>query len=220
MFRKLYVRLTLLLVAGHLPKAAAQEAAPRAPARAANASAPVRPFQVAYLRASLGVTSTLGWEYRCPRLAVEYAPMLTRHPGLAGRPVGVAGHPTASTPLYGSWVEQVPNQNYRAGFVEAEGLLYPFGNMRRVRFALGLGGYAGYYKLNAISSANVVAQQVVVYELATEQGGAVGYLGSLNVEVALGKQRRWLVGLKATRQKGLGGLTNLPGQSLTIASQL
>ena len=163
MFRKLYVPLTLLLVAGHLPKAAAQEAAPRAPARAANASAPVRPFQVAYLRASLGVTSTLGWEYRCPRLAVEYAPMLTRHLGLAGRLVGVAGHPTASTSLYGSWIEQVPNQNYRAGFVEAEGLLYPFGNMRRVRFALGLGGYAGYYKLNAISSANVVAQQVVVY---------------------------------------------------------
>ena len=114
----------------------------------------------------------------------------------------------------------MPNQNYRAGFVEAEGLLYPFGNMRRVRFALGLGGYAGYYKLNAISSANVVAQQVVVYELATEQGGAVGYLGSLNVEVALGKQRRWLVGLKVTRQQGLGGITNRPGQSLTIARQL
>ena len=220
MFRKLYVPLTLLLVAGHLPKAAAQEAAPRAPARAANASAPVRPFQVAYLRASLGVTSTLGWEYCCPRLAVEYAPMLTRHLGLAGRLVGVAGHPTTSTPLYGSWIEQVPNQNYRAGFVEAEGLLYPFGNTRRVRFAIGLGGYAGYYKLNAISSANVVAQQVVAYELTTEQGGAVGYLGSLNVEVALGKQRRWLVGLKVTRQKGLGGITNLPGQSLTIARQL
>jgi hypothetical protein len=146
--------------------------------------------------------------------------MLTRHLGLAGRLVGVAGYPTASTPLYGSWIEQVPNQNYRAGFVEAEGLVYPFGNTRRVRFALGLGGYAGYYKLNAINSANVVAQQVVAYELATQQGGAVGYLGSLNVEVALGKQRRWLVGLKATRQKGLSGITNLPGQSLTIARQL
>lgn len=207
MFRKLYVPLTLLLTVGHLPKVAAQEAAPSAP-------------EVAYLRASLGITSTLGWEYHCPRLAVEYAPMLTRHLGLAGRLVGVAGHPTASTPLYGSWIEQVPNQNYRAGFVEAEGLVYPFGNTRRVRFALGLGGYAGFYKLNAISSVNVVDQQVVTYKLATRQGGAVSYLGSLNVEVALGKQRRWLVGLKATRQKGLGGITNLPGQSLTIARQL
>jgi hypothetical protein len=220
MFRKLYAPLSLLLVAGHLPEASAQEAAPSAPARAASTSAPVRPFQVAYLRASLGITSTLSWEYRCPRLAVEYAPMLTRHLGLAGRLVGVAGHPTASTPLYGRWIEQIPNQNYRAGFVEAEGLIYPFGNTRRVRFALGLGGYAGYYKLNAISSANVVDQQVVAYELATQQGGAVGYLGSLNVEVALGKQRRWLLGLKATRQQGLGGITNLPGQSLTIARQL
>lgn len=217
---KPYVPLTLLLVAGYLPPASAQDTTPSAPVQSASASAPVRPFQVAYLRASLGVTSTLGWEYRCPRLAVEYAPMLTRHLGLAGRLVGVAGHPTASTPLYGSWIEQLPNQNYRAGFVEAEGLVYPFGNTRRVRFALGLGGYAGFYKLNAISSANVVDQQVVAYELSTQQGGAVGYLGSLNVEVALGKQRRWLVGLKATRQKGLSGITNLPGQSLTIARQL
>lgn len=220
MFHKLYVSLTLLLLAGYLPPAAAQEAALSAPAQPARTSAPVRPFQVAYLRTSVGITSTLGWEYRCPRLALEYAPLLTRHLGLAGRLVGVTGHPTASTPLYGRWIEQVPNQNYRAGFVEAEGLVYPFGNTRRVRFALGLGGYAGYYKLNAISSANVVDQQVVAYELATQKGGAVGYLGSLNVEVALGKQRRWLVGLKATRQKGLGGITNLPGQSLTIARQL
>jgi hypothetical protein len=217
---KRYASLTLLFAVGYLPKVSAQEATPSPPTQAASAAAPIRPFQIAYLRASLGVTSTLGWEYRCPRLAVEYAPMLTRHLGLAGRLVGVAGHPTASTPLYGSWIEQVPNQNYRAGFVEAEGLVYPFGNTRRIRFALGLGGYAGYYKLNAINSANVVAQQVVAYELATQQGGAVGYLGSLNVEVALGKQRRWLVGLKATRQKGLGGITNLPGQSLTIARQL
>jgi hypothetical protein len=220
MFHKLYAPLILLLLAGHLPPAAAQEATPSATAQPASTSTSVLPFQVAYLRASVGITSTLGWEYRCPRLAIEYAPILTRHLGLAGRLVGVAGHPTAATPLYGRWIEQVPNQNYRAGFVEAEGLVYPFGNTRRVRFALGLGGYAGYYKLNAISSANVVDQQVVAYELATQQGGAVGYLGSLNVEVALGKQRRWLVGLKASRQKGLGGITNLPGQSLTIARQL
>ena len=214
----LYASLALLLAVGPLANADAQDIAPREPVRAASTSPSFpRPFQVAYLRASLGVTSTLGWEYRCPRLAVEYAPMLTRHIGLAGRLVGVAGHPTAATPLYGPWIEKIPNQNYRAGFLEAEGLVYPFGNTRRVRFALGAGGYAGYYQLNAISSANVVGQQVVAYELATQQGGAVGYLGSLNVEVALGKQRVWLVGLKATRQKGLAGITNLPGQSLTLA---
>ena len=213
----LYASLALVLAVGPLSNACAQDTAPPAPARAASTP---RPFQVAYLRASVGVTYTLGWEYRCPRLAVEYAPMLTRHLGMAGRLVGVAGHPTAATPLYGPWIEDIPNQKYRAGFFEAEGLVYPFGNTRRVRFALGAGGFAGYYKLNAINSASVVSQQVVDYELATQQGSAVGYLGSLNVEVALGKQRVWLLGLKATRQKGLWGITNLPGQSLTLARQL
>ena len=68
--------------------------------------------------------------------------------------------------------------------------------------------------------ANIVDNKVVDYELGTYQGACAGYLGSLNLEVALGKQRVWLLGLKATRQKGLGGITNLPGQSLTIARQL
>jgi hypothetical protein len=217
MHHKLYAAFCLLLAAGHAPGAAAQATALQSPT---DTPRPARPFEVAYLRASVGVTSTLGWEYRCPRLALEYAPMLTRHIGLAGRLVGVAGSPNKNTPLYGSWIEQIPNQNYRAGFFEAEGLVYPFGNTRRVRFALGIGGYGGYYKLNAISMANIVSNQVVAYELATQQGGTVGYLGSLNVEVALGKQRVWLLGLKATRQKGLHGITNLPGQSLTLARQL
>lgn len=213
----LYASLTLLLAAGCATSACAQDRVLPTPSVVTDQA---RPFQVAYLRASVGVSPTLGWEYRCPRVALEYAPMLTRHLGLAGRLAGVAGQPTASTPLYGAWIKDVPNQNYRAGFVEAEGLLYPFGNTRRVRFALGAGGFAGYYKLNTISSATVVDNKIVAYELATRQGACAGYLASLNVEVALGKQRVWLLGLKATRQKGLGGITNLPGQSLTLARQL
>ncbi len=212
-----YAFLTILLAAGGATRAHAQDRVLPDPSVA---SVHARPFQVAYLRASVGVGSTLGWEYNCPRVALEYAPMLTRHLGLAGRIAGVAGQPSASTPLYGTWIKDIPNQNYRAGFVEAEGLVYPFGNTRRVRFALGAGGFAGYYKLNSISSATIVDNKLAEYELSTSQGTSAGYLFSLNLEVALGKQRVWLLGLKATRQQGLGGITNLPGQSLTLARQL
>lgn len=213
----------LLLVASLATTAHAQGLTRYAPS-----VAQLKPARLAYVRASLGTTYTLGYDYRCARLGLEYAPMLTPHFGLAGRLVGVAGQPTAATALYGPWIEAVPNQNYRAGFVEVEGLYYPFGTMRRVRFAVGLGGFTGYYNLNTISSANVISGQVQAYELATRQGAATGYLGSLNVEVALGKQRVWLLGFKATRQQGQGasltnlrrGITNLPGQSLTLARQL
>ncbi|AMR28511.1 hypothetical protein A0257_16365 [Hymenobacter psoromatis] len=81
-------------------------------------------------------------------------------------------------------------------------MYYPFGITRRVRFALGFGGFTGRYKLNTFNSATIIDNQVQTYELATRQGAATGYLGSLNVEVALGKQRVWLLGLKATRQQG------------------
>jgi hypothetical protein len=212
-----YASLPFLLAAGCVTSACAQDRVLPVPSVVTDQP---RPFQVAYLRASVGLAPTLGWHYQCPRVALEYAPMLTRHLGLAGRLAGVTGRPAASTPLYGPWIKNIPNQNYRAGFLEAEGLLYPFGNTRRVRFALGVGGFVGYYQLNTFSSANIVDQQVVAYELTTHQGAAAGYLGSLNIEVALGKQRVWLLGLKATRQKGLGGITNLPGQSLTLARQL
>ena len=213
----------LLLITGVTASAHAQAVTRYAPSVAQPSSA-----RVAYLRASLGTTYTLGWEYRCARLGLEYAPMLTKHIGVAGRLVGVAGHPTAATALYGPWIADVPNQNYRAGFVEVEGLYYPFGIAHRVRFALGLGGFTGYYRLNTLNSARVVSNEVQTYELATRQGAATGYLGSLNVEVALGKERRWLLGFKATRQQGEGaslthwsrGITNLPGQSLTLARQL
>lgn len=209
-----YLSLSVALAAS-ITGASAQEASP--PATTLRTPHLTKP---SFLRVSLGVTSTLNWEYTCPRLAIEYAPMLTRHLGVAARLVGVAGKPSTSSALYGPWIAEIPNQNYRAGFLEAEGLLYPFGVSHRVRFAVGLGGYVGRYRSNGFSAAEVQYSHVQSYQLETRQGNAVGYLGSLNLEVALGKKQAWLLGLKATRQQGLGGITNLPSQSLTIARQL
>lgn len=173
-----------------------------------------------YLRLQVGTMPTLTWDYPCLRLGLEYAPLLTRHLGLAGRLIGVAGQPTGSSGPYGPWIKQVPNQNYRAGFVEAEALLYPLGVNHRVRFALGLGGFTGFFRQNAFSFVNVVDNQVRDYALASYGGNVTGYQGSLNLEVALGKQRVWAVGVKLLRQKGYGGITDLPRQSLTLARQL
>jgi hypothetical protein len=172
-----------------------------------------------YLRLSVGTIPDTYWTYRCLKVGIEYAPMLTKHLGVAGRLVGLAGHPTSSDPAYGPWIDQVPNQNCRAAYAEAEALYYPIGVSHRVRFAVGLGGFAGYYRNNAYTSGLIVAGQANWFELATYQGSLVGYLGSLNLEVALGQQRRWALGAKLTRQKGGGGITNLPGQSLTLARQ-
>jgi hypothetical protein len=183
------------------------------------APAPKSPFQTAYLRLNVGTTFDALKYYRCARVAVEYAPMLTHHVGLAGRLAGVAGSPSASN-LYGTWIDQLPNQNYKAGYAEAEALYYPFGNQKRVRFAVGAGGFVGYYKKNSFSFANVVDNQLVDYQLTSHQGVHAGYLGSLNLEVALGTEQRWLVGLKATLQKGVGGVTDVTGQSLTLARRL
>ena len=191
-----------------------------APAATAPPSSQVHAKLPQYVRLQVGTTPTITWHYPCLRLGLEYAPMLTRHLGLAGRLVGVAGQPTGSSGPYGPWIKQVPNQNYRAGFVEAEALLYPFGINHRVRFALGLGGFTGFFKQNAFSFVNVVDNQVRDYALSSYGGNVTGYQGSLNLEVALGKQRVWAVGVKLLRQKGYSGITNLPGQSFTLARQL
>lgn len=218
-FTSLSAAAGLLVLAGGWATVQAQEL-PTVPSSAAATSNVARPKLPQYVRLQVGTVPTMTWTYPCARLGLEYAPMLTKHLGLAGRLIGVAGRPTGQNGPDGPWIKQVPNQNYQAGFVEAEALLYPFGVSRRVRFAVGLGGFTGYYKQNAFSWVNVVSNQVQGYGLASYQGYITGYLGSLNLEVALGKQRAWAVGVKVMRQQGSGGITNLPGQSLTLARQL
>lgn len=180
----------------------------------APASAPVRPFQVAYLRLGLGTSHEISYNYRCARFFVEYSPLLTRRLGLAGRLVGIAGKPTSD------FEKQLPKQNYKAAYVEEEVLFYPFGADKRVRFAVGAGGFAGYYKRNGFDYINVVSGKVTDYKLASEQGVHAGYLGSLSVEAGLGAQQRWQVGLKSTIQNGIGGITTMRTHSLTLGRRL
>jgi len=168
----------------------------------------------AYLRLSLGTTYDINGYYRCGRLAVEYAPTLTRHLGLAGRLVGVLGKPTDQLE------RQAPNQNYKAAYVEEEAIFYPFGTNKRLLFGVGAGGFAGYYKNNGFESLSAVSGKLTQYKLASWEGVHAGYIFSLNLDVAIGAAQRWRVGLKSTIQNGIGGNTTSPSHSLTLARRL
>lgn len=186
--------------------AQAQMAADKVPA--------TRPFQVAYLRVGFGTSYDIDKYYRCARLSAEYAPMLNRRLGLSGRLVGVLGKPSDS------FEKQVPNQNYKAAYVEQEVLFYPFGADKKVRLALGAGGFAGYYKKNGTSYISAVSGKVVDYGLTTQQGVHAGYIGSLSLETTLGQEQSWAVGVKSTIQNGIGGVSTLKTHSLTVGRRL
>ena len=115
---------------------------------------------------------------------------------------------------------QAPNQNYKAGYAEAEVLWYPFGNASRLIFALGAGGFAGYYQHNGYESLSSVSGQLVDYKLRATQGILAGGIGSFNLEVGLGQAQHWRVGLKSLAQSGYGGITSFTSHSLILARRL
>ena len=206
MFRIYHVAGSLLLL---LPAAATAQ---RAPSDAQTAPLPTS-TKPSYLRLGVGTAYDVGGYYRCTRLALEYAPTLSRHFGLAGRVVGVFGTPNDKLQ------QQLPDQNYKAGFVEAEGIYYPFGTDKRVQFGIGAGGFAGYYKKNDYTYLQATSGQVTDYSLVSNSGPYAGYLLSLNLDTAIGTKQLWRVGAKATVQNGINGGTT-SSYNLTLAKRL
>ena len=213
-----------VLAALALPLAApAQSASPDAGAAASHcgvrtwaaqkpAVATPVPGRVSYLRLGLGRTEGAGVYYGCARLSLEYVTLVGRRWGAGGRLVGIAGAPWEGTQ------SQIPHQNYTAGYAEAEGFWYPFGNNQRVTLAVGAGGFAGYYRNNGYSSiGNYPDAPYLRYVLASHKSLHAGLLGSLNLEVGLGTTQRWRVGGKVLKETGLGGVTAFTSHSLTLA---
>lgn len=71
--------------------------------------------------------------------------------------------------------QQLPNQDCKAAYVKKV-LFYPFGTTKRVRFALGAGSFAGYYKRNSFNYLSAVSGKVTDYKLTSQQGVHAGYL--------------------------------------------
>ncbi len=175
---------------------------------------PAEPFHVAYLRVGVGSTSDALNGYRCAHLSLEYAPMLTTHVGLASRMAGVVGKPSDCLE------KQLPNQNYKAAYLEQEALFYPLGNNRRVQFAVGAGGFAGYYKKNSVDYTEASEGHLTDYRLVSYQGVHAGYLGSLNLGVGLGSQQHWQVGFRAIVQNGVSTSATIFTHTLTVGHRL
>lgn len=169
----------------------------------------------AYLRLGLGTTYDIVGYYRCARVSLEYAPMLSRQIGLASRIVGVSGKPS-----HKELESQLPNQNYKAAYLEQEVVFYPFGNDKRVNVGVGAGGFAGYYHRNSFNNFQSVSGKVTDYKLASQQGFHGGYMFLLNLDVVLGQRQQWRLGAKSTIQSGKNGNTTTPTHNLTLARRL
>lgn len=153
-------------------------------------------------------------DYVTLKAHVEYSPLLGRHLGTGTRLAFIGGSRTdeatvfATDPRQSSGNVNVPYVlSYQAVNLEQEVYLYPFGNEKRVLFALGGGGYVGYSSRYGAPSNRLPSpssfQTVVVLD--QESGLHAGYMFSLNLDVAVGASRNWLAGGKASFQNDTFG---------------
>jgi hypothetical protein len=166
------------------------------------------------LRLSLGATYDSEGSYRCTRVALEVAPMISRNLGTAIRLASVFGRPNSLLE------RQVPNQNYKAAYLEQESLLYPWGIDKRIRFGIGAGGFVGYYEKNTYSYLTAVSGKLTDYRLASRKGMHAGLLGSLSLDIALDAAQRWHLGVRSAMENGIGSNKISPAHSFTIAHRL
>ncbi|OUJ72849.1 hypothetical protein [Hymenobacter crusticola] len=150
-------------------------------------------------------------DYMCFKAHVEYTPLFGRYLGTGTRLAFVNGsresynwlkHPTATS--FGIRVPFV--MGYQAFNAEQEVYVYPFGNDKQVLFAVGGGGYLGYSnRYGAPEMRGDFTNNTSEVVLDHEQGVHAGYMFSLNLDVALTSDQRWLVGGKAAFQNDTFG---------------
>lgn len=165
----------------------------------------------------LGVGSALvgTGDYKALKAHVEYAPLFGRHLGTGTRLAFIGGSQESFSTIYNP-IPQPSNpgvnvpyaMTYQAANLEHEFYLYPFGNDGQVLFAVGGGGYVGYSnRYGAPQTRWDAGLGGNVNSLEHEQGLHAGYMLSLNLDVALGLDRKWLAGGKASFQNDTFGNT-------------
>ncbi|UOR06390.1 hypothetical protein MUN82_04665 [Hymenobacter aerilatus] len=165
----------------------------------------------------LGVGSALvgTGDYKALKAHVEYAPFFGRHLGTGTRLAFIGGSQESYQTVYnpdprtGTTGVNVPfAMTYQAMNVEHEFYLYPFGNDQQVLFAVGGGGYAGYSQRYGAPQTTIdFSTGIKTNSLDQEKGLHAGYMLSLNLDVALGIDRQWLAGGKASFQNDTFGNT-------------
>ncbi|OUJ73016.1 hypothetical protein BXP70_14300 [Hymenobacter crusticola] len=166
------------------------------------------------LRLSLGTTYDGEGAYRCTRVALEFAPAISKNLGTVIRLASVVGRPNSLLE------RQAPNQNYKSAYLEQESVFYPFGIHKRIRLGIGVGGFVGYYEKNTYAYLKAVAGKLTDYSLVSREGMHAGLVGSLNLDVAIDAAQRWHFGIKSAVENGIGSNRISPAHSLTVARRL
>ncbi|MBO0358138.1 hypothetical protein J0X19_09300 [Hymenobacter sp. BT186] len=191
-----------------------------AQAQTVSAAATHRP---ALVRLGLGSSLNGSGDYGVTKLHVEYAPEFGRHLRLGSRLALLSG-----SELYEFGRGYTAPQSYRAVNVEQEAYWLPFGVNKAVEFSVGVGAFGGYGSQKGVTGgglrfidANGTPQPepVLDYVALRERGFHIGYLASLNLDVALNQERTWRVGGRVALQHGTRAIT-LPGAQLVFSRAL
>ncbi len=170
----------------------------------------------ALFRLGLGSCLNGSGDYGVVKMYLEYAPQFGRHLRLGSRLAVISG----SQP-YDFGRGYVIPQSYRAVNLEQEAYWVPFGVNKTVEFSVGIGGFGGYGNLKGLRyggfSLNQSTNQLEFsYVASNERGFHVGYLASLNVDVAIDHARTWRVGGKLALQND-SRANILPGAQFQIS---
>lgn len=148
-------------------------------------------------------------DYMCLKAHVEYAPLFGRYLGTGTRLAFVNGSRESFNWLKsanGSGITVPFVMSYQAFNIEQEAYVYPFGNDKQVAFAVGGGGYLGYSnRYGAPGMRGDFTNNTSKVVLDHERGLHVGYMFSLNLDVAVNRRRNWLIGGKASFQNDTFG---------------
>ena len=164
------------------------------------------------LQLGIGSAAVGTGDYTALKAHLEYTRLLGRHLGTGTRLAFVGGSRESFNTVYnpdrpGNEGVTVPYaMSYEAINLEQEFYLYPFGNDKRVLFAVGGGGYAGYSNRYGAPSTRLNTTTGATFLTLDHQNGLhAGYLFSLNLDVAVDPARKWLVGGKAMFQNDTFG---------------
>ncbi|WBA43468.1 hypothetical protein [Hymenobacter canadensis] len=164
------------------------------------------------LQLGIGSAGVGTGDYMALKAHLEYARLLGRHLSTGTRLAFVGGSRESFNTVYNP--DRPSNEgvtvpyamSYQAINLEQEFYLYPFGNDRRVLFAVGGGGYAGYSSRYGAPSTRLNPTTGTTFlALDQENGLHAGYLFSFNLDVAVDPARKWLVGGKALFQNDTFG---------------
>ncbi|RTQ46798.1 hypothetical protein EJV47_20710 [Hymenobacter gummosus] len=159
-------------------------------------------------------------DFYCLKTHLGYTYTLGRHLSVGPRLAMISG----ADVIYFDRNAYVP-VSYHAVNLEGEAYYAPFGNDRRFVFALGAGAYVGHTKQYDVLWASYGIDNIadpeprLRYEPRNTKGVHVGYLASLNADLAVDQQRRWQLGLKVALQNDTYA-NILPGVQLRVGRRL